>query len=103
MKAIRTKYHGPSAVQGSRISATADGWGRCYISYPHQFSTERAHFEAVLALMAKVNKGQPEERRTPPPTIYGGLPDGSYAWTYADSDIEQDMTIADRKEEQKTC
>lgn len=99
MKAIRTKYHGPSAARGSRISATADGWGRIYISYPHQFSHARAHFEAVLALMAKVNKGEPEERHQPPPTIYGGLPDGSYAWNYPDSDIEQDMTPADRKEE----
>lgn len=93
MKAIQTKYHGPTNTRGSRLSATADGWGRAYIDYPHQFSGARAHFEAVLALMAKVNKGQPEERRTKPPTIYGGLPDQSYCWAYADSDIEQEYAV----------
>lgn len=53
MKAIETKYHGPTNTRGSRISAS-DGDNRISISYPHELSGEDVHRAAALALCAKL-------------------------------------------------
>ena len=54
MKAIITKYHGPSNVRGSRISASAEGVGRIYVGYPHELREgEEAHRLAAETLANK--------------------------------------------------
>ena len=58
MIAIHTKYIGPTNSRGSRIKAyTCDGMGlkgfTATIPYPHEYSGETCHFQAVKALIAK--------------------------------------------------
>lgn len=58
MIAIHTKYIGPSNTRGSRIKAfTSAGW-TATIPYPHEFSFETAHFEAVKELVRKYRLDQ---------------------------------------------
>lgn len=53
MIAIQTKYLGPTNSRGSRIKAwTASGFSAT-ISFPHEFSHEVCHFQAVKALVEK--------------------------------------------------
>ena len=51
MLAIHTKYIPASNTKGSRIKAYTNGGFSRSISYPHEYSHERAHFEAVKALV----------------------------------------------------
>lgn len=96
MKAIQTKYLGPTNTLGSRIVASAEGWGKAVIPCPDEFSNEKAHFQAVKALIDKVNKridsqyGESDGklRHLTPPTVYGGTPDGCWVWCYPESTIE---------------
>lgn len=58
MIAIHTKYISASNTKGSRIKAYTVGYGEhkgfnAIISYPHEFSNEIAHFQAVKALVEK--------------------------------------------------
>ena len=53
MKAITTRYHGPSNVRGSRISAT-DGDNRIYISMDPEWNGDTAHEKACEALCHKM-------------------------------------------------
>ncbi len=53
MKAIQTKYLPATNFRGSRIKATAEGWGAAIIDYPHEFNAEEAHIHAAKALLAK--------------------------------------------------
>jgi hypothetical protein len=55
MKAIRTKYHGPTDTRGSRISASDEDGNRVSIPYPHELSGEAAHRAAADALCRKMN------------------------------------------------
>ena len=52
MTVIKTKYLPHTNTRGSRIQASANGF-KTTISYPHEFSHEKCHFEAVKALVAK--------------------------------------------------
>jgi len=99
MKAIQTKYLGVTNFKGSRIKAWADGWGSATIGYPHEYNTEQAHYQAVLALIAKVNKridsqnqDKPEseriKRHLDPPTISGGLPNGDWCFCFKASEVQ---------------
>ncbi len=54
MKAIQTKYHGPTNTRGARISASDLDGNRCTINYPHEFSGERVYWEAAHALCLKM-------------------------------------------------
>jgi hypothetical protein len=54
MKAIVTKYHGPAAVQGSRVSAH-DGDNRVFVSWDDALSSDGNHDAAALALCRKLN------------------------------------------------
>jgi hypothetical protein len=54
MTVIKTKYYSATNTRGSRIAASANGF-KATIPYPHQFSHEACHFEAVKALVAKHN------------------------------------------------
>jgi hypothetical protein len=53
MIAIQTKYLGPTNTRGARIKAWTDSGFSTAISYPHEFSHELCHFQAVKALIAK--------------------------------------------------
>jgi hypothetical protein len=55
MKAITTKYHGPTDTRGSRIAATDEDGNRITISYPYELSGEAVHRAAADALCAKMN------------------------------------------------
>lgn len=55
MKAILTKYHGPTYTRGARISASDEDGNKVYISYPYELSGEAVHRKAAEALKAKMN------------------------------------------------
>lgn len=77
MKAIITKYHGPTNTKGSRISASDSDGNRVYISYPHELSGEAVYRAAAEALRVKM--GWPELHE-----IGGGTKDG-YVFVFAGS------------------
>jgi hypothetical protein len=55
MIAIHTKYFPASNYKGSRIKAYTTTKKTAVISYPHEFSHEECHFQAVKALIEKYN------------------------------------------------
>jgi len=55
MIAIHTKYFPASNHKGSRIKAYTTTKKTAVISYPHEFSHEECHFQAVKALIKKYN------------------------------------------------
>jgi len=55
MKAIITKYHGPTDYKGARITASDEDNNRITISYPHELSGEACHRAAADALCKKMN------------------------------------------------
>lgn len=57
MKAITTKYHGPTNTRGARISASDQDGNRVTISYPHELSGEDVHRAAAMALCSKMGWG----------------------------------------------
>jgi len=59
MKAITTKYHGPTNTRGSRITASDLDGNRITISYPHELSGEAVYRAAAEALREKMGwKGE---------------------------------------------
>jgi len=54
MKAIITKYHGPTDYKGSRITASDGDGNRITISYPCELSGEAVHRKAAEALCEKM-------------------------------------------------
>lgn len=78
MKAIRTRYKGPTDCRGSRIIATDDDGNRVTVPYRHELSGAAAHAVAARALVEKMGWG-------PCTMIAGGLHDG-YAFVFAESD-----------------
>jgi len=54
MKAILTKYHGPTNTRGSKISASDEDGNRIIISYPYELSGEAVHRKAADALCEKM-------------------------------------------------
>jgi glutamate mutase epsilon subunit len=96
MKAIQTRYLGATNYRGSRIKASADGWGSVIIGYPHEYNTELAHYAAAKALIDKANKvfKNSPERALQYPTISGGLPNGDWCFCYAASTVETAGRIA---------
>lgn len=55
MKAIITKYHGPTNIRGARISASDEDGNRVMISYPHEESGGmKTHRMAAIALCQKM-------------------------------------------------
>jgi len=53
MIAIHTRYIGASNTRGSRIKAYTTTGLTATINYPHEYSFEVCHFQAVKALVAK--------------------------------------------------
>jgi hypothetical protein len=54
MKAILTKYKGPTNTKGSRIIASDEDGNRISISYPYELSGEAVHHKAAKALCDKM-------------------------------------------------
>ena len=54
MKAIKTKYKGPTDTRGSRIIASDEDGNRITISYPYELSGEAVHRKAADALCVKM-------------------------------------------------
>ena len=54
MKAIITKYYGPTDTQGARVSASDEDGNRATISYPYELSGEAVHRAAADALCSKM-------------------------------------------------
>ena len=55
MKAIVTKYHGPSNVRRSRIIASDEDGNRVTVSYDDALNSEENHDAAMSALCYKMN------------------------------------------------
>jgi hypothetical protein len=78
MKAIRTKYHGPGNVRGSRFSATSGEQGqKIFMAYDYALNSEKNHAKAARQLADKFNWKSD--------LIGGGFPDGTMVWVFADS------------------
>lgn len=54
MKAIVTKFHGPTNYKGSRYSATDSDGNRVMLSADHALAPEGNHDRAALALCRKM-------------------------------------------------
>jgi len=76
MKAITTKYHGPTDRKGARVSATDNDGNRITISYPYELSGEAVHRKAAEALCTKMNW---------PGKIAGGSVKHGYVFVFVDS------------------
>ena len=74
MKAIVTKYHGPSNIKGSRYSATAEGGNRIIKSADDRVSSDDNHAHAAIALCNKMDwRGE---------LVSGGLPNGNTVFVF---------------------
>lgn len=90
MKAITVKYLGPTNTCGSRLKATADGWGSATVSYDHGHPMPQ--LLAVKALIDKVNsdiENKGLSYRVCMPDVWGGLPNGDYVFCYSSSTIPE--------------
>jgi hypothetical protein len=78
MKAIRTRYIGPSNTKPSRIVAeTGEHGQRIMTSYSSDLDANKAHAQIARALADKFGwKGE---------LVGGGFPDGTMVWVFADS------------------
>lgn len=54
MKAIRTRYSGPTNTRGARIHATDSDGNRVSISYPYGLDHDDGHRLAAYSLMEKM-------------------------------------------------
>lgn len=78
MKAIITKYHGPTNTKGARIHAKAEGCPGKWFWYGFN-GTDHAHKEAAQAYR--------DERGWTGAMAGGGLPDQTgYAWVFVGDD-----------------
>lgn len=71
MKAIITRFHGPTNYRGSRIAACAEGVQRLYLPYDHSLSPDENHYAAAYALAQRQGWLQPGHT-----LAGGGLPNG---------------------------
>jgi hypothetical protein len=83
MIAIQTKYIGPTNTKGGRIKAWTSNGHSATISFPHEYSHEQCHFQAVKALVEKykVDWDLSDMR-------YGGTEDG-YVFCFAHSTVKE--------------
>lgn len=59
MKAIKTKFHGPGNVRGSRVSATDEDGNRIVLGWNHALNALENHRGAAYALRDKMQwKGE---------------------------------------------
>ena len=77
MKAITTRYKGPTDTKGSKIIATAEGGHKVTISYPYELSGEDVHAKAAICLCLKLGwKGE----------LIGGGTDKGYVFVFANGE-----------------
>ena len=76
MKAIATKYIGPSSVRGSRCKAS-DGRNAVTMPWDSALDSSAMHAKAARALCDKMNWTGA--------LIGGGFEDGSMVWVFEDS------------------
>jgi hypothetical protein len=81
MIAIHTKYIGPTNTKGSRIKAYTSTGFTATVPYDYITNHEKAHFEAVKALVAKHKLDWDISKM-----CYGDSADGKgYVFCFADS------------------
>lgn len=78
MKAIWTRYKGPTDCRGSRIIATDEDGNRVTVPYDHALSGASVHAVAARALVAKMGWG-------PCTMIAGGIKNG-YCFVFKTND-----------------
>jgi hypothetical protein len=76
MKAIQTRYYGPTNYQGSRIIARAEGVPSLSLPYPYELSVDDAHAKAATLLATKQRWLTPS---SPFRLVSGVLPNGDHA------------------------
>lgn len=88
MKAITTKYHGPTNHRGSRISASAEGGHRVTVIYDDALNMTDGenHDAAVRALCQKCNWGGT--------LVRGQLANGGYVYVWAHT--QDTLTVGGR-------
>lgn len=75
MKAIETRYFGPTDRRGARIKATDGDGNNVTISYPYELSGEAVHRQAAEALRDKMQwKGE----------LVGGSTKRGYCFVFVD-------------------
>lgn len=76
MQAIQTKYHGPTNVRGSRISAKCDA-KRIVLSWDHSLDADGNHKMAAAELIKRLGWDVKEDGRKRDPWFMGTLTDGT--------------------------
>jgi hypothetical protein len=84
MQAIRTKYHGPSNVRGSRVSAQCDA-ARIIIGWDHRLNSDGNHANAAATLAAKLGWDKDAYGEL----IGGTLHDGTHAFVFVNRNAER--------------
>lgn len=82
MQAVRTKYHGPTNTNGSRISAQCEA-GRIYVSYDHALDIAGNHKAACDALIKKLGWNTDHYA-----DMVGGEFDGAMYWVFDDKRLK---------------
>lgn len=81
MKAIVTRYKGPTNYRGARIIADDGDGNRLTISYPYELSGEAVHRKAAEALRDKMGwRGE----------LLGGGTRTGYAFVFADQPMRKE-------------
>jgi hypothetical protein len=78
-QAIRTRYHGPSDVRGSRIVARAEA-GSVTVGYDHSLNLSENHAAAARVLIAKFGW----DGHGP---YFGGVFNSDYYWVSVPSEM----------------
>ena len=74
MKAIKTRYCGPTDRKGARIIASEGDGKRITIGYPHELDSKEAHRKAAETLAGKLDWCGP--------LVGGWLGKGTYVWVF---------------------
>lgn len=78
MQAIRTRYHGPGNVRGSRFSAQCEA-GRIYVDCDYALDSDENHKRAAETLAAKLGWIGVNY-----PPMVGGVFGNDYYWVFSD-------------------
>ena len=77
LQAIQTKYHGPTNVRGSRVSARAQA-GRISLSYDSSKNSDENHRMAAETLAKKYKWDEDTHGMLAGSVLY----DGTYVWVF---------------------
>ncbi len=80
MKAITTRYLGPTDTKGSRFIATTEGDNRITISYDYSLNAEDNHKRVAVTLCDKMGWST---------DIIGGGTDNGYVWVFTSNEIAE--------------